>query len=48
MIARALFPSGITIDKKEGVGTPGNAHETGLLCIYALRDSFLVNPTIES
>jgi len=29
-IANDLFPSGITIDKKEGVGTPLNPPEMGL------------------
>ena len=44
-IANALFPSGITIDKKEGVGTPQKAHEMGLLDVFELGDSLLATLT---
>lgn len=44
-IAHALFPSGITIDKREGVGTPLNAHEMGLLDLFDWGDSLLATPT---
>lgn len=44
-IAKALFPAGLTCDKKGGVGTPSNAHVMGLYALLEWGDFSMVTPT---